>query len=359
MAEIRPFEPDWSVAPGVVLVEALEERSWSQAELARRTDRPLKTINEIVHGKAAITPDTAIQFERVMGIPARLWLNLERMHAEAVARDESRRQLSKHISWLECFPIADLQKHDKLPRTRDKVELLEALLRFLGASSPDAWERQWDSVQVALRRSPSLKPKSEALSAWLRWGELEAPKESRPFDATMLRAAIHAIRAMTTLDPVAFEQPLQDALMGAGVTLLLIPELSGARITGAARWLDGARAAIQLSLRHKRDDQFWFAVFHECGHLLEGIRRRTYVDLVGDPSGDPDEKRADEFARDALIERAAYEMFIAANRFDASAVKAFARDQSIAPGIVVGRLRRDGYVGPNALPFLIRTFDWG
>src|SRR2546428_6323949 len=359
MVDHAAFQPDWTVPPGAVLEEALEERGWSQAELARRTDRPLKTINEIVRGKAAITPDTAIQFERAMGIPARLWLNLERVHAESEARHASRQALSKNLEWLRRFPTADLQRRGKLPRTRDKVELMDALLRFLGTSSPEAWQRQWDSVHVALRRSQRYAPQPEALSVWLRWGVLEVPLGSPALDAALLRSVIPTIRTLTTPDPIGFQQPLQEALARAGVVLLLIPELSGTRISGAARRLDGARAAIQLSLRHKTDDQFWFALFHECGHLLDGFRRRTYVDVVGQPTTDPDEVRADEFARDALIDRVAYDTFVLERRFDAQAVKRFADEQHIASGIVVGRLRRDRFIAPGALAFLRRSIDWG
>ena len=70
------WQPDWSVPPGDVLLEALEERSITQAELARRMGRPLKTINEIVKAKAAITPDTAIQLERALGVSAQFWNGL-------------------------------------------------------------------------------------------------------------------------------------------------------------------------------------------------------------------------------------------------------------------------------------------
>ena len=63
----------------------------------------------------------------------------------------------------------------------------------------------------------------------------------------------------------------------AGVVVLLIPELKGPHLSGAVRWL-GNKAVIQLSLRHRKDDQFWFTFFHEAGHLLTGSRRRDYVE---------------------------------------------------------------------------------
>ncbi len=80
------FRPDYVVPPGETLLEALEERGMTQAELAERTGRPKKTINGIVQGKVAITPETALQFERVLSIPAGFWSNLQRQYEETVAR---------------------------------------------------------------------------------------------------------------------------------------------------------------------------------------------------------------------------------------------------------------------------------
>ena len=59
--------------PGETLLEILEERGISQADLAEGTGCPRKTINEIIKGKAAITPETALQLERVLGVPASFW----------------------------------------------------------------------------------------------------------------------------------------------------------------------------------------------------------------------------------------------------------------------------------------------
>ncbi len=64
----------------------LEERGMSQAELAERTGRPKKTINEIIKGKATITQATALQLERVLGVPAAFWNDREQHYRESLAR---------------------------------------------------------------------------------------------------------------------------------------------------------------------------------------------------------------------------------------------------------------------------------
>jgi len=70
--------PDVAIPPGEYLAEEIEARGITQKELARRMERPLNAINEIINGKKTITAETALQLEEVMPeIPARFWLNLE------------------------------------------------------------------------------------------------------------------------------------------------------------------------------------------------------------------------------------------------------------------------------------------
>src|SRR6266566_2926058 len=102
------YFPDAVSAPGETLEEILLERGMSQTELAERTGRPKKTINEIVKGKAAITPETALQFERVLGVPASFWNNLEQNYRTALARAAERERLEGQIKWLKGIPVRSM-----------------------------------------------------------------------------------------------------------------------------------------------------------------------------------------------------------------------------------------------------------
>jgi HTH-type transcriptional regulator/antitoxin HigA len=77
---------DLAIPPGELLEEELEERDMSQAELARLMGRPAQAVNEIIHARKQITPETALQLERALGIPAYLWLNLESDYRLTLAR---------------------------------------------------------------------------------------------------------------------------------------------------------------------------------------------------------------------------------------------------------------------------------
>src|SRR5688572_6404367 len=57
------YEPDLVLPPGDTLLEVLEDRGMTQAELAARTGLSAKHINQIAKGVAPVTPDTALLLE--------------------------------------------------------------------------------------------------------------------------------------------------------------------------------------------------------------------------------------------------------------------------------------------------------
>jgi len=88
------FTPDWISAPGDTILDLLEERGWNQVEFASRTGYTTKHISQLINGKAAITEDTALKLERVLGSPASFWLTREAQYREALARAEERISLA-------------------------------------------------------------------------------------------------------------------------------------------------------------------------------------------------------------------------------------------------------------------------
>ena len=77
--------------PGEFLKEELEARAWSQIELADIMGRPVKLVNEIILGKRAITPETAMQLGDALGTGPEFWMNLESQYQlSKVAPQEGR-----------------------------------------------------------------------------------------------------------------------------------------------------------------------------------------------------------------------------------------------------------------------------
>lgn len=357
------WQPDWAVAPGEILLEALQDRGMTQSELAHRMARPPKTINEIIKGKAAITAETAIQLERTLGISARFWTNLEATFRERMARQEAQEQLEANAAWSDSFPLKDLIRHRLIRQGATKAATLAELLSFFRITGPEAFERHWLNAAAAFRSSPAFMASPKAVAAWLRWGEIEAAEiaDAPPFDARRFRQLLDEIRSMTRRGPfMQIVNRVKAMCLEVGVIVVLTPEFEDTHLSGATHWV-GDRPVIQLSLRHKSDDHFWFTFFHEAGHVLSSPRRREFVDAAEFESTadhDADEEAANRFARDSLLPPDEYQAFVDAGDLSASAVHAFAQAQRIAPGIVVGRLQRDKKVPRSHLNDLKKSIRW-
>ena len=64
--------------PGeMLLAEFLEPLHLTQVELAERIGVSVQRVNELVKGKRGMTPDTALRLERLLGVSAQFWLNLQ------------------------------------------------------------------------------------------------------------------------------------------------------------------------------------------------------------------------------------------------------------------------------------------
>lgn len=342
MADKRPgWQPTWQLPPGTILAETLDERGMSQAELARRMARPLKTINEIVKGKAAITPDTAIQLERVLGISAAFWNGLESQYRAALATDRADADLERHSDWVRDFPLAALKQAGEV-RGRTTAELTRSLLAFFEVSSPEGWQQQWQATAARFRRPRHLRTSLPALSAWLRLGELGATEiETRPFNAERLRSAVPQIPALSQQPVFSLAVTRLRALCAsAGVAVVVTPEVSDVHVSGASRWLTGDRPLIQVSLRYRSDDQFWFTVLHEIAHVLSETRASGFIDEGERADHSPAESEANVFASKVLIDPAVLEQFITRGAFSASEVENLASRVGVSPGVVVGQLQR-------------------
>ncbi len=74
------------IPPGEILAEELEARSMTQRHLAEEMGRPAQVINEIIKGKKAITPETALQLEDALGPSAEFWMGLQATYGLTLAR---------------------------------------------------------------------------------------------------------------------------------------------------------------------------------------------------------------------------------------------------------------------------------
>lgn len=87
---------DLAIPPGEYLEEVLESMEISKSELALRMNRPPSKLSAIFSGNKAITPETALQLEEVVNVPADFWLGLEAEYRLTLARQK--REQNEHRS---------------------------------------------------------------------------------------------------------------------------------------------------------------------------------------------------------------------------------------------------------------------
>ncbi len=348
------YVPDYVSKPGDTLLETINALDMSQAELAKRTGRPAKTINEIITGKTKILPETAIQFEKVLGIPASFWNNRQRRYDEFVAAEKEQARLAKQTKWVKNFPVKTMMNHQWITKTGNPSEILNHLLVYFGVASPKAWENHWNSVRVHYRKSATIESDPYALSAWLRKGEQVALSRCcSPYNRQAFKSVLYKIRALTLKSPDTFCSELVKLCASCGVAVVFVPYLPKTA-SGATRWINPAKALIQLSLKFGSDDHFWFSFFHEAGHILNHSKKAIFIENKHYSSSEEDE--ANRFAADMLIPPAEYRKFVEKDLFNKHSVLAFAKKLEVSPGVVIGRLQHDKFLKYNEMNDLKRRF---
>ena len=352
----------WSnlpIPPGEILLEELQARNMTQKELALRLGRPSQVINEIIKGKKAITSDTALGLESVLGIEAQYWANLERDYQMVLARIRAQQKLAEEVAYLDSYPVREMIKRGWIEAVRGKSSKLKALQNFFGVAIAEPQAIQ-NAVGFRLSKAAHQRTSLGALAVWLRQGELEAQQlQTTEYDEEAFRQALMSIR-MLTIQPFSEFIPIILKLCAeSGVVFCMVQELPKSGAIGAMRWMNDGRPMIQMSLRHKWADIFWFTFFHETCHVLQRKQHRFVVDFhIPDPDLTEFEEEANSFARDLLIPPDAWEGFCEKGWFIEKTIQEFSDSVGIAPFIVVGRLQKEEKIGYRELVHMKEQYSW-
>ncbi len=353
------YRPSRVTPPGASLSDLIEEKGITQKDLSLRLNRSQKHVSQIIRGRAPLTPEFALELERVLGTPAQFWLIREARYQESLSRANQPDPSEADLEWTKSFPYSAMTKLDWVPPAARTAERFHHLLTFFGVVNPEAYEGRFNNLNLQFRRSARSAEKDRMISAWLRRGEIESEGiDAAAYDEKAFARAVEAARALATELPSVFIPRLQSLYAEAGVVLLFVPELPGMGVSGATRWLTPTKALIQITLRYKTTDQLWFTVFHESCHILRHAKRGVRLEITEDV--DHEEEEADAFAANLLIPRPKLNEFLKRRSFDKNDIERFACDINVAPGVVVGRLQRERVLDwSSPLNRLKASLAWG
>ena len=352
---------DLAIPPGEYLEEVIAELGMSKNELSQRLNRPAPKLSAIFKGEKSITPDTALQLEKVVGVPAHIWNGLEAEYrlVQARARElQKEDQLKDEIDFIKPFCYSELVKYGIVAKKNRPIDKVIELQNFFGVTS-------LETVGTLIRYQPAFRTSKrdrspEAVAAWLRVGELRAQKTNcQPFDKARLIDALKIIRSMTKQSPDQFENDLHKLLAACGVALVIFPHFPKTYAHGATFGLGRDKAVMMMTIRYRWADIFWFTLFHEIGHLIKHKRQLVILEgEIDDPEYLKMENEANKFAAEILISLSEYTTFIKNSRFYKDDIKTFATYLGVSPGIVVGRLQKDGLIEPSWHNRLRNRFEW-
>jgi HTH-type transcriptional regulator/antitoxin HigA len=359
---LQTFTPDWISPPGDTIADLIEEREWSQADLAKRLGYTTKHVSLLINGKAPITEETALKLENVLGSTAGFWLRREAQYRAKLAQQEAEKDFQKWVSWLDELPVKELMDQGVILKqrrdTKNKPAIVRELLRFFGVASPKEWRNYYANMEAAFRRTRTEQSDVGAISAWLRRGEIEAEGLNCPkYNKAKFKSAVQAIRQLTLLPSEEFMPQMRQLCLDAGVVFCLVPAIPRAHTSGVARWLNPHKALIQLSLYGKTNDRFWFTFFHEAAHILLHGKKEIFLDEweKGEKLESQQEAEANQWAKEFLIPHE-YEPELPQLRSKES-VNAFASKLGIHPGIVVGRLQYEEVIQMSWMNDLKARFE--
>jgi HTH-type transcriptional regulator/antitoxin HigA len=287
---------------GEFLADELEARGWTQAEFAAILDRPAQFVSEIISGKKEITRESAAQIGAALGTSAEMWLSLQDKYFLWKQNKDTKAQsdlddVRRRARLNEKGPIAILRKAGVL--TSKSLDDLEGdVLRFFELKSLDEEPR----LAAAAKRSNHGESLSSIQTSWM-YMVRHAAREEAP-TGTYSRKALEAIGAelpRVAMTPEDFAA-LPEMLGEAGVRLVYVPGLPGAKIDGCAMIVDKTRV-IGLSGRGKRLDKVLFALIHEIAHHTHGHVRDDApivetIEVDDDPNDQSDEATQEREAND-------------------------------------------------------------
>ncbi len=354
------FEPDYAIHPGEILEETLEARDILQRELADRCGLTAKTVSQIINRKASVTPETSLQFEKVLGISADIWNNLDSNYRLHTARTEKAVEIEKLSSWLDKFPkgtLSILKKKQVISDPKNISKTVNELLSFFRVAKLDAWNKYYGDIAATFRKSPAYESNPGSIAAWLRMAENIAEGiETKSFNSKKFMDALLDIRRLTNERPESFQPKITSLCSEAGVSFVVLQEFPKTRLHGATRWINKHKAMLALTVRYKFEGQFWFSFFHEAAHILKHEKTRVFIDHEKTRLGVLEEE-ADKFAEDFLIPEKEYLRFITFRDFSREAILKFSQSIGISPGIVVGRLHHDKLIHYSKQTDLKKRFE--
>lgn len=349
--------------PGELLLSRIIEIGMKQKELAIRTGMSEKHISTVINGTKDISVSFGRKLDIALGDDIGTWSKLQAEYDTYVAAIEDKNGITE--SELAIFKsmkeiVDNLLKENILKNHCGDSEKLLQLRSFLRVNNLGVIPKiSYNAAYRAqLKSSTNIDP--YILFAWQRMCEelTDRTHLSDPFSGEKLHKSINIIKKeLFEENPNKMINNLKHIFADCGIVFNVVRHFKGAPVQGFIKQSESGKVMLCLTIRGKKADRFWFSLFHEIGHLLNGDLSQRFVDF--DSLKTESEAKADSYAREILINSEKYKNFISSENYNnLSAIKAFAKTINVPYWIVIGRLHNDEWLDWRYFANHIPSFEW-
>lgn len=351
---------DLIIHPGETISDILVERGITQAELAARTGVTPAYVCNVIAGKKDISAKFAFALEYALGVSKSFWINLQANYdAELLEASEL-----ETITDEERVARSRLKDIVKYLRENGKMSLREAVddsilsLRKVLQISNIA-NLKGMVPEGALRMSTKSKMDPYVIGAWIRLCQIAGEKRnvSTKFDIEKIDELVAKAKMVMCNAGESIQKSLTELFGEYGIDFSVVRNFRGAPVQGYISKKNDGTFQMVLTIRGAYADIFWFSLFHELGHIVNGDVKSSINFIDYDRNADI-EVRADDFASTRLIDSSAYMEFVRCADFSLGAIKSFAESQQIRPYIVIGRLQREKRLEYNRYSSEKTRYKW-
>jgi addiction module HigA family antidote len=325
----QDIRPNWNVCPGEILDEYRKEMGWTKKELALRLGISEKHLIDIKKGKVSISFEMANRLGLVFSPPPAYWLRLEAIYQEQADYLKKTQELESEKEWLDVIPVKWLEEHNLIHTVPGAGQKVFECLKFFAVTSVSAWKEIFPKKGYILRAAKDRPADVGAVAALIRTLEIETDAaRTEDFSLEKLRQAIPKLRQLTTIQsPAEFKPQIEKILSDCGIFISFMPFPPKASVYAITIKRRGSYA-MAFSGRYQTDDQFWFSLFHEIGHIICGHNMEN--------SSDAQEEEANIYASSVLVPNLNKYLDIPVTK---ERVLSISKEIGIAPGILVGQLQ--------------------
>lgn len=339
------------ICPGETIKELLEINYYTQQNLADKLNMDLKTVNEILNGKAPITVDTALKLELIFGVDASFWNNLEFNYRKELKMYEEYETIQREYESIKEI-YKEMVKRNLVDNEKDISKIVKNFKKFMEITSLKNLQEEYARIAC---RQVNTKFNYINLMVWLQIGLRKARNYNlNKYSKDKIVSKLDVIRELTLSEnQESAREKLKEICNECGIILFYEKDINNTAIYGVAKWLDSKTPFIQMSDRGKNEATFWFLFMHELGHIIEGRKKNVFIDSENNPKyNDEDiailkeceELKADKFARNTLIPEKEYKLFLKRinnQSLNEKNIIDFAKQIKISPCLVAGRLKYD------------------